>query len=95
MKPLNQIKGSGLLFYRKTGNEELVFKLPVHSSVLLRGLGDRRMSGAVVLFKPISIMSNGQCVEVIFSGMGYFSLKTSEFILNFRFSFLFSSAHVA
>lgn len=31
-------------------------------------------------------------MEIIFSRTGYSSVKTSEFILNWRFSFLFSSA---
>lgn len=49
------------------------------------------MSGVVVLLEPIYIMSYGQCMEIIFRGTGYSSIKTSEFILNWRFSFLFSS----
>lgn len=73
-----------------------MFKLSAHSSLLLRGLEDHRMPSVVVLLEPVSIMSNGQCVEVmpkhVFGGTGYSSVKTTEFILNCRFSFLVSSA---
>lgn len=55
-----------------------MFKLSAHSSLLLRGLEDHRVPSVVVLLEPVSIMSNGQCVEVmpkhVFGGTGYSSM---------------------
>lgn len=73
-----------------------MFKLPACASLLLRRLEDHRMLCVVVPLDTVSITSNGQYVEVVpkqvFSETEQLGVKTTEFILNCRFNFQFSSS---